>query len=137
MAHHDDHNPINWPALACQVGYRVCEFAMKLGLSTRQLERQTHELFQCSPKDWLDNCQMKQAAALLKGPGPVKVVALDLGFKQASHFSKKFKRAYGVTPVAFMLRSKCEGNRQVIGADSDCDPPVSCAYYSDLNVAFR
>lgn len=32
---------------------------------------------------------------------PVKVVALDLGFKQASHFCRKFKSCFGIAPSRF------------------------------------
>jgi AraC-like DNA-binding protein len=40
---------------------------------------------------------------LLKKQRPVKIVALDLGFKQLSHFSREFKRRYGLSPTAYVI----------------------------------
>lgn len=52
--------------------------------------------------EWIRARRMEEASARLKGKAQVKNVWIDLGYKQASHFSRDFKRFYGVNPSAYL-----------------------------------
>jgi len=90
------------PDLPQNAHYRAAEAAKLLNCSERQLRRCCVRVFGCSAQEWLDEQRLKVAANLLKEQRCVKTVALDLGFKQASHFSRRFKLYYGLSPSKFM-----------------------------------
>jgi AraC-like DNA-binding protein len=98
-----------WLDLAQHVEFRVPRMAKKLGISERQLERTIHLLFGRSPQAWMSEQGLLIAADLLKRRRSVKIVASELGFRQISHFSREFKRYYGLSPTAFLTRSDREG----------------------------
>lgn len=52
---------------------------------------------------YIRNCRLREAAheLLLSPEMPVTEVATGLGFQSASHFSRAFRRAYGVPPLDF------------------------------------
>jgi AraC-like DNA-binding protein len=56
-----------------------------------------------SPCRHLARLRMNQAAELLREPGTmVRTVAAELGFSDAFHFSRNFKRVFGVAPARFI-----------------------------------
>ena len=79
-----------------------------MGVCPRQLGRYTHATFGNSPQEWLDEQRLIMAVAMLRKNIAVKEVALTLGFKQTSHFSREFKLRYGLSPTAFLLWIKRE-----------------------------
>lgn len=55
-----------------------------------------------SPYQYLIHLKMSHAAQLLHKPGAfVKQIAYELGFKDASHFSRTFKKVFGISPETF------------------------------------
>lgn len=82
--------------------YNARELARLCGISSRQLQRDFREWFQCSPQKWLDDQRMDAAQKLLLSGESVKKAASDLGFKHTSHFCRKFKRRYHMTPSEFV-----------------------------------
>ncbi len=84
--------------LAAQTSYRAKELADSLGMSLRHLQRYFEADFGLSPQAWLNELRMRSAYELLQKEEQVKGVAYALGFKQVSHFSREFKRVYGVQP---------------------------------------
>ncbi len=95
-----------WRALARAAGYRSRSLARRCHVSPRQLERFFEDTFGQSPQAWLDTLRLKQAAELLQEGKPVKEVAYELGFCHPSHFIRKFKALYRLTPMNFAARRK-------------------------------
>jgi AraC-like DNA-binding protein len=96
-----------WEELARAAGFRCSELARLCRLSTRQLRRQIRRQFGRSPQDWLNEHRIIAAQQLLLNGHLVKTVALELGFKQTSHFCRQFKLLRRMTPSEFVsLQSK-------------------------------
>ncbi|WP_327342030.1 helix-turn-helix domain-containing protein [Streptomyces europaeiscabiei] len=75
-----------------------------LGFSLRYL----HELFReadTTPRAWLYAQRLDRARAMLSGAGHdaqnVSSIALRVGFKDASHFSRAFKSRFGTSPATY------------------------------------
>jgi AraC-like DNA-binding protein len=91
-----------WLALARESSFRVKVLSRKLSISQRQLQRYTQKVFRRSPQELLNEQRLTLAVGCLKEERSVKSVAFQLGFKQASHFSREFKAFYGLPPTAFL-----------------------------------
>jgi transcriptional regulator GlxA family with amidase domain len=92
----------SWEDLAVAAHYDARELAKLCHLSVRQLERDFRHDLGRSPQDWLNGQRLKTAQQLLLSGQPVKKVALELGFKQVSHFCRQFKSLNNVTPSQFV-----------------------------------
>jgi transcriptional regulator GlxA family with amidase domain len=90
-----------WEQLAGTARYDAKELAMLCNLSVRQLERDFRRYLGRPPQDWLNGRRIIAARQLLLSGQPVKVVALELGFKQSSHFCRQFKSFNHLTPSQF------------------------------------
>src|SRR5690242_15912070 len=93
----------DWGELARVAQYDVNEICRLGNVSRRQLQREFRRSFQCSPRDWLNRIRIQEAQRLLLSGESVKKVALDLNFKQVSHFCRQFKLQMSVTPSEFVL----------------------------------
>lgn len=78
--------------------YNARKLARRYGVSIRQFERVFHQQIASTPQCWLNALRLQEAAAMLVRGKSVKEVAQDLGFRQASHFSRHFKRHFGISP---------------------------------------
>jgi len=83
--------------------YNGRELARLCNLSFRQLRRVIRRELGCSPKTWLHQRRLLAARRSLLTGDSVKKVALDLGFKQTSHFCRQFKSFNHMTPSQFVL----------------------------------
>jgi AraC-like DNA-binding protein len=83
--------------------YRAVNLAKSLGICRKQLERLTRRHFGQTPQRWLDNQRLDKAVVMLKRNETIKEVAIKLGFKQFSHFSRKFKQYHGLPPKHYVL----------------------------------
>jgi AraC-like DNA-binding protein len=90
-----------WDRLAETAHYNANELARTCGISTRQLQRHFRRCFRCSPQSWLNERRLVVARDLLLSGESIKKVALDLGFKQPSHFCRQFKSRNKITPSQF------------------------------------
>ncbi len=102
MARIDIENREQWREVARQSRYRLKPLSEQFQVCQRHLRRYSWELFGCSPQDWLDQERLTLAPDLLKELRSVKQVTFDLGFKHVSHFSRKFKEWYGLSPTAYL-----------------------------------
>ena len=92
----------DWALRAQEAGYRAGELAKLNGVSLRQLERFFIDYFRRPPQDWLDELRLIKAALFLVSGRRVKEVATLLGFRDMSHFSRRFERYHGCRPMQFV-----------------------------------
>jgi AraC-like DNA-binding protein len=99
----------NWEELAQASHYDANELAKRCEISARQLQRYFRRNFHRTPQHWLNERRLLAARSLLLSGDSVKKVALDLGFKQTSHFCRQFKTRNNMTPSQFALAqtAKC------------------------------
>jgi AraC family transcriptional regulator len=90
-----------WEEMAETTHYDANELAKICGVSARQLQRHFRDNFHCSPQGWLNERRLLKARRLLLTGDSVKKIALDLGFKQTSHFCRQFKSRNRMTPSQF------------------------------------
>ncbi|HEV7936717.1 MAG TPA: helix-turn-helix transcriptional regulator [Solirubrobacteraceae bacterium] len=97
------------------------EVARALSSSPRQLTRAYAQFGETSFREDLLTRRLKVAAQLLIEQPAISVrdVARLVGFRQAPHFAKAFRRRYGLTPVAF----RAEGRAFARAAQSPSHAP--------------
>ena len=83
------------------------------GLSLSQFDRKFKELFQMTPSDYIHRVRVNAARTLLERSGDsIGVIAIECGFYDQSHFTKRFKRVIGLSPSAYR---KQYGQRGISG----------------------
>jgi transcriptional regulator GlxA family with amidase domain len=81
------------------------ELARASGISLRQLERQCRQWLGTGIAEAYLQVRLERAAELLRSTNlPVSEVALACGFCTASHFSRRFRELFGVTPSSEAAR---------------------------------
>lgn len=84
------------------VDINVDDLMEATGMSRSSLNRKMHELFNLSPKDFLQEARIKHACSLLQQTDlSVKEVAYACGFSNPHYFATCFKASTGLTPSAF------------------------------------
>lgn len=84
---------------------QVREYAIRLGCTERSLTRATMAAVGVSAKTFISTRINLEAKRLLVHTDfPIYVLAEKLGFEEATHFSKFFKRETGRTPAEFRRR---------------------------------
>jgi AraC-like DNA-binding protein len=91
----------SWPRLAHEAGYSVKTLADRSGVSVRTLELFFSSAKRESPRRCLKRLRMERAIELLRDGSNVNETADLLGYHDRSHFSREFKRFYGVSPRRF------------------------------------
>lgn len=87
----------------------VSEYAIHLGCTERSLTRATTATIGVSAKSFISTRITLEAKRLLVHTDfPIYVIAEKLGFEEATHFSKFFKRETGFTPAEFRRRQVAE-----------------------------
>lgn len=77
------------------------------GMSRSSLNRKMHELFNLSPKDFLQEARIKHACSLLKQTDlSVKEIAYACGFSNPHYFATSFKTSCGLTPSVYREKTK-------------------------------
>ncbi|WKK65425.1 nickel-binding protein [Lutimonas zeaxanthinifaciens] len=77
----------------------VKSLCRSMGVSRAQLYRKTTGLTGFSPNNFIRNIRLKKALELLKkGGANIYETSLDVGFNNASYFTKCFQKKYGVSP---------------------------------------
>lgn len=77
----------------------IHRFAYLTGRSLATFKRDFEKIFHTSPNRWLQQKRLNDARYLIKEKGwRSSDVYLEVGFKDLSHFSFAFKKAFGVAP---------------------------------------
>ena len=80
----------------------LAEVAKASGISETYLCRIFQRYDQKTPYQYLQQVQMNRAAALLRDPtARVADIARQLGFEDPFHFSRVFRRQFGISPKAY------------------------------------
>jgi AraC-like DNA-binding protein len=94
----------SWERLAGKVQYKPALLARECGVSLRTLQRHFKKTYRTTASEWMRKLRMREAYARLQEGFRVKEVAIDLGYKQMSHFSRDFKAAFGISPSELTSR---------------------------------
>ncbi|MDX1420890.1 MAG: ATP-binding protein, partial [Rubricoccaceae bacterium] len=82
--------------------FGIDALAADLGMGRTTLYRRIKDAFGGAPMELVWQMRLERAAALLQQQeGTVSEVAYGVGFKSVAHFSRRFRAAYGTTPVAY------------------------------------
>ena|SRR6266487_2040577 len=102
----------DWNGLAEQAGFRVQALAEILHRTPKGLRDYVRLRWNRSTKTWLAGLQMRVARhRLLAGERPKEIAQL-VGFQHATHFSRAFRIAHGVSPRAFLIDQIKESSRK-------------------------
>lgn len=82
--------------------WTVPEMASVLGISASQLRRVVMDAAGATPRQWLCNLRLEQAARLLADPGlRIKEIQSRVGIPDASHFARDFRDRFGTSPSEY------------------------------------
>jgi AraC-like DNA-binding protein len=98
---------VNWIDHQRQPSLTVSVIAKHCHLDQAYLSRLFRRFARCTPSQYLMRRRLQAAAQRLAAPGLlVKQVADEFAFADAYHFSRAFKRHYGLSPSAFIKRRR-------------------------------
>ncbi len=109
MARNGVYDEQEWVAIARRAHFSCKQLCITLSVSQRQLERYTKQLFGCPPRSWLRAERIKLAGVMLVEKSSAKAACFELYFRQYSHFSREFKRHYGLSPSDFLAEKRQKG----------------------------
>jgi AraC-like DNA-binding protein len=89
-----------WESLALASNFRPSLLAHRCGVSIRTLQRHFTKHYRITLSESLREMRLRLAYTRLQRGERIKCVAYDLGYKQLSHFSRDFKRFFGIPPSA-------------------------------------
>jgi AraC-like DNA-binding protein len=91
----------DWPQRARAAKYHVANLARRCGVRRRALERFFRDTLTMSPQQWLDQIRQIDAEVLARSDKTTKEIAVLLGYKQPSHFCRRFKNARGISATVW------------------------------------
>lgn len=82
----------------------IGELAQLTSMSLSTFKREFHRIYKTSPATYLKERKLSRAVELLSIPQQrMSAIAYECGFSDIAHFSKSFKRKFGVSPSSFRL----------------------------------
>jgi CheY-like chemotaxis protein/AraC-like DNA-binding protein len=82
--------------------FDVPALAAGVGMSRAQLHRRLRSAFQTTPAEMIVEYRLQRAVQMLEGrAGNVSEVAYAVGFKNVSHFVRRFRERHGQTPASW------------------------------------
>ncbi len=86
--------------------HSLAELAHEVGMSPFHFARIFRELAGKPPHRYLLNVRLREAARCLQEGSSVTAACFDCGFTSVSHFTRVFRREFGVMPSRFRSRPK-------------------------------
>lgn len=74
------------------------ELAKQAGINTFKLKKGFHQVFGCTAFEYLHQERLREAAQQLRAGIPIKEVAYLQGYSSVQHFTRAFKKQFGITP---------------------------------------
>jgi len=96
------------------------QWAASVGASTRTIARLFRQELGMSFSQWRQQAVLARAIPLLTRGRPLSQIAHELGYQSQSAFSAMFRRAFGESPRAFMMRD-AESAPERANADDDLE----------------
>jgi len=82
----------------------ISQLAKRSGINQQKLKKGFKAIFSSTINKYLTNVRLEQASLLLLKGCSVKEAALEVGYINHSHFSRKFKLKYGVLPKDYVAK---------------------------------
>lgn len=82
----------------------VADLAIVAGMSRTHLTRAFSAVYHTPPHVYLNSVRVAHACTLIRGGMPLAAVALECGFADQSHLTRRFKGSVGVTPSGWRDR---------------------------------
>jgi AraC-like DNA-binding protein len=79
----------------------LAALAQEVGVSRFQVVRDFARVLSMTPGDYLRTLRMETAKSLLATARTIGDVAAAAGYSDQSHFSRVFRKVYGITPMAY------------------------------------
>ena len=89
---------LTWPAIAREALYRPQRMAALCCVSFRTVQRHFRKNYQTTFTAWLEGHRMSEAHRMILEGSSLKEVCFGLGYKQQSHFTRVFKKRFGIPP---------------------------------------
>lgn len=103
--------------------WTVPELAGLLGISAGQLRRVVKHAAGATPREWLCNLRLEQAARLLADPSlRIKEVQSQVGITDPSHFARDFRDRFGMCPTEFRWQALSTGDS--LDTDARCGQQI-------------
>lgn len=89
----------DWISSAEKATWSVAKLAKLINVSPRTLEMYFAAVMGQPPKSWMLEQRQRKAWVLLNEGYLVKQVAVEVGYKHSTHFSREFKKYWGYSPT--------------------------------------
>ena len=81
------------------------EMAENVGLSSTQFNLRFRQILRMSPTEYLQKLRIETAQRLLfRSDKNIASISSEIGFYDQSHFTKRFRKITGLTPLAYRKR---------------------------------
>ncbi len=89
----------------CAEPLQMTDMARQLGVHPVYFARAFRQVFRCTPGEYRTRCRLHKAMGLMRrGRLSLLDIALVAGFFDQSHFTKAFRKHFGVSPYAYRKR---------------------------------
>jgi AraC-like DNA-binding protein len=95
---------------------RIKEMACELGMSVSQLQRSFKAVTEMSPLQFQKQLRLQEARRLMLSEGlDAASAGYRVGYSDASHFTRDYKRLFGAPPVRDVEQLRNRGRERVVG----------------------
>ena len=94
----------DWDERLAGTRWQAKALAQACGIGEWELRHYVHCKFGWGLHEWIRSKRMQEAVLLLEKKVQIKNIWPELGYRQASHFSRDFKLFYGVSPRTYVKK---------------------------------